>query len=52
MKQLQAELDRTGVALEAVLKRYGIRDVSQMSEETYEKALSGLRRTRPAGKAA
>lgn len=52
MKQLQAELDRTGVALEAVLKRYGIRDVSQMSEETYEKALSGLRRTKPAGKAA
>lgn len=52
MKQLQAELDRTGVALEAVLKRYGIRDVSQMSEETYEKALSGLRRTRAAGKAA
>lgn len=52
MKQLQAELDRTGVALEAVLKRYGIRDVSQMSEETYEKALSGLRRTKAAGKAA
>lgn len=52
MSQLQAELERTGVALETVLKRYGIKDISQMSEETYEKALSGLKRSRTAKKAA
>lgn len=52
MNQLQKELERTGVGIEAILNRYGIKDISQMSEETCEKALSGLRKTKSAKEAA
>lgn len=44
---LMAELNRTGVALETVLERYGITNLSQMTQEIYEKAISGLKRTKP-----
>lgn len=43
---LLAELNRTGVALETVLGRYGIEDISQMSQEIYEKALRSLKLTK------
>lgn len=44
---LMAELNRTGVALETVLGRYGLEDISQMSQEIYEKALRSLKLTKP-----
>lgn len=47
---LNRELERTGVALDTVLKRYGVASVQEMSEVTYQKALSGLKKTK--GKAA
>lgn len=40
------ELERTGVALDAVLKRYGVRSIQEMDEATYRKALGSLRRTK------
>lgn len=51
---LLTELNRTGVPLEEVLKRYKITDISQMTPEIYEKAISALRQTKPkkAGNAA
>lgn len=47
MALLEAELARTGVAMETVLQRYQIRDVSQMTPELYKKALDGLKRSKP-----
>lgn len=44
---LLTELNRTGVPLEEVLKRYQITDISQMTPEIYEKAISALRQTKP-----
>ena len=44
---LLTELNRTGVPLEEVLKRYKITDISQMTPEIYEKAISALRQTKP-----
>ncbi|MCM1190059.1 MAG: hypothetical protein NC541_12275 [bacterium] len=44
---LMAELNRTGVALETVLNRYGLEDISQMTQETYGKAMSALKQTKP-----
>ncbi|MCM1236061.1 MAG: hypothetical protein NC489_38730 [Ruminococcus flavefaciens] len=48
MKGLETELQRTGVALEAVQKRYHVDDPSQMSEETYNKVMRALSRTKSA----
>ena len=42
-----AELNRTGVALEDVLKRYGIGDISQMTPEIYNKSIAALKQTKP-----
>lgn len=40
------ELERTGVALEAVLERYGVRSIQEMDEATSRKALNSLRRSK------
>jgi len=47
MKALEQELERTGVSLEAVLDRYGLKDAGRMTPEIYKKALGGLKRTKP-----
>lgn len=46
MAALEKELERTGVALEAVLERYNVKELEQMTPEIYTKALSGLKRTK------
>lgn len=43
---LERELNRTGVTLEAVLERYQIKKLEDMTPEVYEKALKGLKRTK------
>lgn len=48
MTSLQAELDRTGVAMEAVQKRYKIQKPEAMSEELYGKVMAALSRTKTA----
>lgn len=45
---LQAELDRTGVTLEDVRKRYEVREPEMMNEETYNKVMLALSRTKSA----
>ena len=45
-RELEAELERTGVALETVLKRYKLETVEQMTEEIYEKAMKSLKRSK------
>ena len=49
---LMAELNRTGVTLDEVLKRYKLGDISQMTPEIYHWALATLRQTKPKGSAA
>ena len=46
MALLEKELERTGVALEAVLERYNVKEPEQMTHEIFTKALSGLRKTK------
>ena len=46
MAALEKELERTGVTMAAVLKRYGIGEPGQMTPETFTKALSGLKKTK------
>lgn len=48
MKGLETELQRTGVAMEAVQKRYHVDDPMQMSEETYIKVMKALSKTKSA----
>ena len=45
-KELETELERTGVALETVLKRYKLETLEQMTEEIYEKAMKSLKRSK------
>lgn len=45
-KNLEKELDRTGVLLKTVLERYQIPGLEDMTPELYEKALRSLKRTR------
>ena len=47
MVSLQAELNRTGVAMEAVRERYQIQDPMAMSSETYKKVMAALAKTKP-----
>jgi len=47
---LMAELNRTGVALEEVLKRYEISSLGQMSPEIYSRAIAALKQTKPKGR--
>lgn len=44
---LMAELNRTGVTLDEVLKRYGIEDMGQMTPEIYNKSIAALKQTKP-----
>ena len=46
MTVISKELERTGVALDAVLKRYGVSSVSEMSDTIFSRAMGGLRRTK------
>ncbi len=39
------ELKRTGVALDTVLKRYGVNSLEEMSDVTYQKAMISLKKT-------
>ena len=41
---LEKELKRTGVLMEAVLGRYNIQSLEEMTEDVYTKALAGLKR--------
>ena len=45
-KELEVELERTGVALETVLKRYKLESLDKMTEEIYEKAMKSLKRSK------
>lgn len=40
------ELNRTGVALDAVLQRYGVASIQEMDDTTYRKAMNSLKRTK------
>lgn len=45
-KEINRELVRTGVALDAVLARYGVSSIQRMDDTTYKKAISGLKKTK------
>ncbi len=51
MGLLYRELERTGIRMETILERYGIKDISQMTPDTYNRALNGLRKTKTKGAA-
>lgn len=51
MDSLQAELARTGVAMEAVQERYQIQKPEVMSGELYSKVMNALKKTKTAGAA-
>ena len=51
MNSLNAELERTGVTMEAVQKRYRIQTPETMSENSYNKVMAALARTKSAGAA-
>lgn len=46
IRELEKELERTGVPLSQVLERYQIRDLGQMTGETYRNAMSGLKKSK------
>lgn len=46
VNEINKELQRTGVALDTVLSRYGVNSIKEMDETAYRKAISGLRRTK------
>lgn len=43
---INKELERTGVALDAVLSRYGVTSISEMDDSIYKKAMTSLKRTK------
>ena len=43
---LYAELGRTGVTMQQILKRYGITSIQELDQVTYKRALNGLKRTK------
>lgn len=45
-ENLNRELERTGIALDVVLKRYGVSSIQEMDESIYKKAMNGLKRTK------
>ena len=47
MDSLTAELERTGVGIQAVKERFRIEEPEAMPPELYEKVMSALRRTKP-----
>ncbi len=46
IEAVSRELVRTGVALDTVLKRYGVGSIDEMSEENYRNAMNCLRKTK------
>ena len=48
MDLLQAELKRTGVAMEAVQERYKITAPESMNEKTYKRVMEALAKTKAA----
>ena len=45
---LEKELKRTGISMEAVLSRYHLTGVEQMTEDIYTRAMNGLKKTKDA----
>lgn len=45
-QEINRELARTGVALDAVLERYGVASIQEMDNATYRKAMSSLKKTK------
>lgn len=45
-QSINRELERTGVALNTVLKRYKVQSIQEMSEETCQKAINSLKKTK------
>lgn len=43
---IRKELERTGVALDTVLERYGVNSIQEMDDTTFRKAMNGLKRTK------
>lgn len=43
---INKELERTGVALDTVLSRYGVASISEMDDSIYKKAMASLKRTK------
>lgn len=43
---IRKELERTGVALDTVLERYGVSSIREMDDATYRKAMNSLKRTK------
>lgn len=43
---IRKELERTGVALNAVLERYGVGSIQEMDDATYQRAMNSLKRTK------
>ncbi len=48
VEAINKELARTGVALDAVLERYGVSSIAEMSETTYKNAINSLKKTKSA----
>ncbi len=48
VEAINKELARTGVALDAVLERYGVSSIAEMSEATYRNAINSLKKTKSA----
>lgn len=46
IQAVNRELERTGIALDMVLSRYGVSSIEAMDDDTYRRALSGLKRTK------
>ena len=46
MEALERELARTGVSMEAVLERYGLKEPGQITAEIFAKAISSLKKTK------
>ena len=46
MEAINRELERTGVALDTVLRRYGVESVQEMDDGMYRKAMNSLKRTK------
>jgi hypothetical protein len=45
-QEINKELARTGVALDAVLERYGVSSIQEMDNTTYRKAMNSLKKTK------
>lgn len=49
---INKELERTGIALDAVLQRYGVTSIQEMNESVYNNAINSLKKTKTKSKAA